>query len=179
MEGLVSPFEILAQGIVNLSNFFSDILGFINPTSDNFILKPIIDFFSNLISYVNPLSENFLGKKLIELFSDLLKYLFVPTQDQFSEINDKFNEKFGFFEQVKELVSNLFSYHDTSSYSLNNDYPSWDITYEGVTVSIIDFSLFDEYRGLVHSIIIGVMYISFLWRLYRRLPGVINSAPDL
>lgn len=199
---MVNPFELLAQGVVGLFNTFSDvlnylnpfsenfilkgvldflgnILSYINPFSDNFILKGVLEFLGNLVSYVNPFSENFLGRKLIELFSDLFKTLFIPKQDQFTEINNKFNEKFGFFEQVKELVVELFSFHSTASYSENNSYPSWNITYQGTTVSIVDFSLFDKYRGTVHGIIIGTMYISFCWRLFRRLPGVINAIPNL
>ena len=198
---MVFPFELVAQGVVNLGSHFSNILDYINPFSDNFILSgvlgnlgSILDFINpfsdnfilsgvlsnlgNMLNYINPFSDDFLGKKLIEMFSDLFEYLFIPKEDQFTEIHNKFSEKFAFIEQIKELVNSLFSYHDTATYSLSNSYPTWNITYMGTTVSIVDFSVFDQYRGVVHGIIIGVTYISFLWRLFRRLPGVINSAPD-
>lgn len=171
----LNPFsdKFLLSGVI--SNLGS-ILDYINPFSDNFILKSVIDFLGNLVSYVNPFSDNFLGKKLVEMFSNLFKELFVPTGNQFEELNNKFDEKFGFVNQVKELAFKLFSYNPVSysSDDSNSDYPSWDITYEGVTVSIIDFSVFDQYRGIVHGIIIGVIYIAWFWRLYRRLPGLIH-----
>lgn len=215
MEGLVNPFEILAQGIVNLGKHFSNILNYINPFSENFILKSVLDylnpfgdnfilkgtlsflgnivdyinpfsdnfilksvigFLGNLVSYVNPFSDNFLGKKLIDLFSDLFKTLFIPTGNQFEELDKKFNSKFGFVSQIQDLVVSLFS---SSTAVSSSDYPNWEITYEGVTVSIIDFSVFDQYRGILHGIIISVMYIAFFLRLYRRLPGIIHAYTDL
>jgi len=152
-----------------------DIISYINPFSENFILKGVLEFLSNLVSYVNPFSENFLGRKLIELFSDLFKTLFIPKQDQFTEINNKINLKFGFIEQIKELVSDLFS---ISRFRANNA-PNWNITWNGVTFSIIDFSVFDQYRGTLHGIIIGIMYVSFFLRLYKRLPGIIGAYTEL
>jgi len=189
LEGLATPFQGIAQGIVNLGTHFTNILNYLNPFSDNFILKNVIeflgniisylnpfsenfilknviDFLGNLVSYVNPFSDNFLGKKIVELFSDLLNTLFVPTQDHFTELSNKFNQKFAFISQIEELVSDLFTVSSTASDSA----PEWNITYEGTTVNIIDFTAFEQYRGVVHGIIIAVMYIPFFLRLYRRLP---------
>ena len=218
---MVNPFQLLAQGVVGLGNHFSNILDYINPFSenfilkniisgigsiltyinpfsenfilkntdnflgnifdrinpfsDNFILKDVIKFLGNLVSYVNPFSDNFLGKKLIELFSDLFKALFIPSNNQFEELKNRFNEKFGFISQVKELVSDLF----TTSKTRSSNAPNWDITWNGVTFSIIDFSVFDEYRGILHGIIIAIMYVSFFLRLYKRLPGIIGAYTEL
>lgn len=194
MEGLVFPFEGIAKGIVSIANTIIDVLDFINPFSENFILKAVIDFLgnivsyinpfsedfilksiinflSNLVSYINPFSDNFLGKKLIELFSNLFKDLFIPTENHFEELSNKINEKFGFISQIQELLSDLFNFSSSRSSTV----PSWNITYAGVTVSIIDFTAFEQYRGVVHGIIICIMYLSFLLRLHRRLPGIIGA----
>lgn len=172
LEGLATPFEGIAQGIVNLGNHFSNILDYLNPFSDNFILKNVIDFLGNILNYINPFSEDFFGKKIVEMFSSLFEYLFIPTEDHFSNINTKINEKFGFVEQIKQLVSQLFSTPATLS---EEEYPTWEITYEGTTVNIVDFTAFDKFRGILHTIIIGVMYISFLLRFHRRIPGIIGG----
>ena len=47
------------------------------------------------------------------------------------------------------------------------------ITYEGYTFSIIDFSIFDRFRSTIHGIIIAVLWVSYLWRLYRRSPEIV------
>lgn len=204
MEGLATPFQGIAQGIVNLGKHFSNVLNYlnplsedfilknvlsgiggildyINPFSENFILKSVINGIGNILSYINPFSENFFGYKIVEFFKNLFIELFVPQQDQFTEFSNNIKSKFGFVDQIKELVQNLFSF-DNSPYSVStqsedtmSNYPKWEIEYYGTKVSIIDFEAFDRYRGVVHGIIIAVMYISFIFRLYRKLPGLVGG----
>lgn len=47
------------------------------------------------------------------------------------------------------------------------------ITYEGYTFSIIDFSIFNKFRSTIHGIIISILWVSYLWRLYRRSPEIV------
>lgn len=183
----INPFseKFILSGVLNFlnptSNSFilkgvigslGNMLDYINPFSENFILKNVINFLGDLVSYINPFSDNFLGKRLIELFSDLFEKLFIPTSNQFEVLKDKFYSKFGFISQIKELVNSLFAIPKTRAVSTP---PKWEITYMGTTVNIIDFTAFEQYRGVVHGIIIAVMYIPFLLRLYRRLPGIIGG----
>lgn len=192
---MVSPFQGIAQGIVNLGSHFSNILSYINPFSDNFILKntdnflgnifdrlnpfsdnfilkDVLSFLGNLVSYVNPFSENFLGKKLIELISDLFEDLFIPTGNQFEEFYNKFNNKFGFVSQIVEIAKTLFN---TSS---GATVPNWEITWQGATFNFFDFDFFNKYRGTLHTVIIAVCYISFIFRLFKRLPAIIGAYTD-
>ena len=166
---MATPFQGIAQGIVNLGKHFSNVLNYLNPLSENFILKSVINGIGNILSYINPFSENFFGYKIVEFFKNLFIELFVPQQDQFTEFSNNIKSKFGFVDQIKELVQNLFSF-DNSPYSTQSEdtmanYPKWEIEYYGTKVNIIDFEAFDKYRGVVHGIIICVMYISYLWRL--------------
>lgn len=170
MEGLATPFEGIAQGIVKLGEHFSSVLDYLNPLSENFILKKLWEFLTTIINHLNPFSENFFGLKLVEFIGDLLEYLFIPQQDHFGELNEKINSKFGFINQVKELVYSLFP--ENSTYSLVGP-PNWTITYEGTTVEIIDWTAFEKYRGYLHGLIIFIMWSSFLIRLYKRIPAII------
>lgn len=43
-----------------LFDFIINILDWLNPFSDNFILKKLWDFLKTIISYINPLDDNFL-----------------------------------------------------------------------------------------------------------------------
>lgn len=47
------------------------------------------------------------------------------------------------------------------------------ITYEGYTFSIIDFTVFAQYRSFLHTIIISILWVSYLWKLYRRSPEIV------
>lgn len=153
-------------------DFLLELLSYINPFSDNFILIDVISFLSNILSYINPFNENFLGYKIIELFSNLLKYLFVPSQDHFSELEEIINSKFGIVNQVKELLDVLFNFNRTRSVE---QAPSFEITYMGTTVKIIDFSVLETFRGTFHAIVVFVLWGSYLLRLYKRLPGIIHG----
>ena len=94
----------IVEGIKNifspLWDFIVNVLDWLNPVSDNFILKKLINLITIILDYLNPFSENFFGKKLVELIGDLLKYLFIPSDDYFSSN----------FENIKTNFSNRLSY---------------------------------------------------------------------
>ena len=172
--------DAITQGLSYINPFnenfiLKNLLDWLNPMSENFILKQLWDFLTNIVSYLNPFSENFLGYKLVEFIGDLLENLFIPQQDHFTELHNEINTKLGFIGQVKELVYSLFP--DNSPNSLTTP-PNWKITYKGVTVTLIDWSAFEQYRGYLHSIIIFIMWASFLIRLYKRIPLIIYGYTD-
>lgn len=168
VEGLsyINPF--------NENFILKGLLNWLNPLSEDFILLKLWEFLTDIISYLNPFDENFFGYKIIELIGDLLNYLFVPQQDHFGELNTKINSKFGFIGQVKDLVYSLFPENTT----LSNTPPNWTITYEGITVNIIDWSAFEKYRGYLHGLIIFIMWGAYLIRLYKRIPSIIYGFTD-
>lgn len=57
--------------------------------------KSILGKIGDILSYINPFSENFFGKKLIDLLIEGLKSLFVPSDDFFSNWFDDFNSWLG------------------------------------------------------------------------------------
>lgn len=131
---------------------------------------------NNLLSYINPLNENFLGYKIIDMFRNLFYELFVPQEDYFTSLSNKFKSKFGFIDQLSTLVNTLFTDNSsTQKASARRIPPNWSITYFDTTVNIIDWSAFEEYRGFLHSIINFILWASFIIRLFRRVPGYINA----
>lgn len=170
MEGLAVPFNAIKEGITSIVDFFETLLDYLNPFSDNFILSKIFTFLSDIVSYINPFSENFFVYKLIDLLSDLLKLLFVPNNNPFDELSSKFNEKFAFIEQIKTFVSDLLGFNN-----YGEKVPTFDMTWHGVTFSLIDFSLFLEYRTWLHGIILAIAWFSFLFKTYKKLPSIIGG----
>lgn len=68
-------------------------LDYLNPFSDNFILKDVFSFFGTLLDYLNPFSENFIFKQIFtfigNFFSDMWDFFyhfFVPTDEQWKEL---------------------------------------------------------------------------------------------
>lgn len=154
----------------NIINFLGSILNYLNPFSEDFILLKLWNFLVEIISYINPFSENFFVYKLIDLLGDLLKWLFVPNNNPFNELSNKFDEKFAFVNQIKTLVNDLLGYTNYGDKA-----PSFDMTWHGVTFSLIDFSLFLNYRTWLHGIILAIAWFVFIFKTYKKLPSIIGG----
>ena len=170
MEGLATPFEGIAKGIVKLGEHFSSVLDFLNPTSENFILTQLWEFLTNIVSFINPLHENFFGRKLVEFIGDLLNDLFVPEDDIFGNLQENIRSKFYFTTQIQEIFESLLN-----DYDYGDSVPSFSITYYGKTVDIIDFSPYLEYRSWIHSIILGISWFIFIRKTFYKIPGIIGG----
>lgn len=164
------PFNAIKEGLSSIVEFFKNLLDYLNPFSENFILLKLWNFLTDIISYINPFSDNFLGKKIIELLSDLLEFLFVPESNPFEELSSKFDEKFAFVGQIKTLVSDLLGFNN-----YGDKVPSFNMTWHGVTFALIDFSLFLDYRTWLHSIILAIAWFVFLFKTYKKLPSIIGG----
>lgn len=165
-EGNDSWLSKIFNSILNIPN--SIVQGLAVPIN---VIKGLLDNIFNLLDVLNPFSENFILKLLFEELGEFLKGLFVPSLDCFSELYEKFNLKFGFVSDIKEVFDELFSYSDYGK----EEYPTFSITYAGITTNIIDFSAFDNYRQFFHTIVIFVCWIPFLLRQYKKIPNFING----
>lgn len=179
---MLVPIEAIKGFLDSIFNGFTTLLDYLNPLSDNFFLKlfienlfeflnNIVEDLTSLVDYLNPFSENFILKILIEDLSALLKKLFVPSTDCFTDLYNNFNNKFGFIGTIKSVIDELFAYSDYGS----DNYPTFTFTYAGVTQNIIDFSIFDNYRQLFHTIVVFVCWVPFLLRTYKKIPNLING----
>ncbi len=88
-----------------------------------------------------------------------------------SEIQDKF----GFVDNIKTNVNDMVNViTDTTSapkFEMNVN-SKW---YSG-TVTIIDFSFYDDYRELGDTVICIFCYLGFLWNIFMKLPDIIHGA---
>lgn len=156
-----------------------NILDTLNPLSDKFFLKQLFDvlnpfsenfFLKTLFDWINPFSENFIGKKIVELFQNLFELLFVPKNNPFESLSSKFDEKFSFVGQIKDLFSSFLGFNN-----YGDNVPSFTLTWYGTTVAIIDFSLFLDYRTWIHGIILAIAWAIFIFKTYRKLPSIIGG----
>lgn len=79
--------------------------------------KNIFEKIGDILSYINPFSENFFGKKLVELILDGLKGLFVPEDGffdtYFSDLKNWFSDRLGFlwtpFDIIIEILNKILN----------------------------------------------------------------------
>lgn len=115
--------------------------------------------------------------RIISIYDDFkikavekIEYYFVPTfsmQKQVEEWKDLVLQKFSALEQISVIFSELFQMVET------DEPPSFPITYKGVTVGLIDFRPYDEFRPFVHALILGFAWFSFLRRMFYSIPDFI------
>ena len=79
--------------------------------------KSIFEKIGDILSFINPFSENFFGKKLVELILDGLKSLFVPEDGffdtYFSDLKNWFSDRLGFlwtpFDIIIEILNKILN----------------------------------------------------------------------
>lgn len=165
-------------------NFFLkgllDVLGtgfsYINPLSDNFIFKGFFEAIGNILSFLNPFSENFFGYKIIELLKDALKFLFIPSEDRINGLINAFTSKFEFIDSIKISINSMKDMFNNigNAPKLHLNLGKTKYTPEG-NYTIIDFSWYAPYKAYGDLVLTGFIYAFFLWRLFISIPNIING----
>lgn len=113
---------------------------YLNPFSENFILKDIISGIGNILNCINPFSENFILKDLFNwlnsFFIELRTFfinIFVPTDEQWAYLNNQDKE---FQEKIESKFPFIYWFQDelekAEEYVYSNDFltikfPSWNM----------------------------------------------------
>lgn len=175
MLNALNPFsdDFILKGVLD---FLGNILSYLNPFSENFLLKGVINFLGNILSYLNPFdSEHFFGYKIMELLGDLFNVLFVPKEESFMRISNVFQERFSFIDSIKigiNAIKNMFENVNLApKYTLNVD----SVYYKG-ELTIIDLQWYSQYRAYGDVVITAFVYLFFLWRLFCNIPSLFNGA---
>ena len=143
-------------------SFLGGILDYLNPFSDNFILKLIIQGIGNILSYINPFSDNFFGKKLVELFGDLLEFLFVPSEERITAIQNTVSSKFAFVDSIKTAVNSIQdminNVGNSPKFTLNLKATKYT---QASNYVILDLSWYAPYKAYGDLILTGFIYVFF------------------
>lgn len=182
MEGVTNGFSNFTKGVGDFFNgigkAFETLWGWLGDICNAVgnIASSVVDgigkFFVTLWDWLGKITTAIgdIASSVVNGISNLLNILFVPENNPFENLSTKFDEKFGFVNQIKDLASNLLGF---SNYG--NNVPSFTITWQGVTVAIIDFSLFLDYRTWIHGIILAIAWSVFILKTYRKLPTIIGG----
>lgn len=145
------------------------ILDFLNPFSDNFILKRLWNFLTDIVSYINPFSDNFFGKKLVDLIGNLFKTLFIPSEnyftDKFSNLKESFTNRLSYQSYIDVLEqTNLIVAHEQISIDIDN----YKVGTNNISVSkFIDFSVFDKYKSTYYRFYSWFYFYIFSFICYK------------
>lgn len=169
IKGIPNAIAYLFTNLGNLlSNLLNSIIDYIKgiPSAIAYLFTNLGDLLSNLfnsaIDYIKAIPQS-----TVDLFSTLFEYLFVPSDNLFNDFETLIKEKFGIFFQLKQLTLDLTTL-DSSEVA-----PSFKITYAGHTLNIIDFSMFAQYRSLIHNIIILISGFFFVKWLIVSAPSIV------
>ena len=123
---------------------------------------------NNLQNFLDPSSDSF-----------ILKVAFVPRE---SFLQAYFNDMNTLIDSRISGISSLISYFEGTKNTFElgqaGEPPTFEIDlpakYGGVSVSIIDFSFYTQYRRYIHNFILMVAYFFFAWKMIKKLATVIH-----
>lgn len=128
------------------------------------LIISLIDLLSNIANYINPLSDSF-----------FLKIAFIPSDGFFTYyVSEHFLNIMNSF-WVVQLYTSVTD--QLKAIAIESPKPIFEITlpakYGGQTLSVIDFSFYDEYRDYIHLFIKVITWFFFLKSIVRRAPDII------
>ena len=152
-------------------------MDYINPLSDNFILKTVINFLIQITSYINPFHENFFVYKLIDLLGNLLKSLFVPSDNFFSNnfgnIKEKLQTKLGYqayidiFGTLEDIDESGATTIDIHNYKVGNLNINMD--------KFINFSFITKYKDTWYGWVRAFTFVALIAyninQIYKLIRG--------
>lgn len=139
------------------------------------VFNKLVEIAGNIISLPFDIAialGQILTDAFISLKNDILdgiKSLFYPSDNLFNDMRDLLESKFKFVNQIIDLVI------DFSTVVWVEEPPDSNITLYGVTVSFMNWELYDDYKKLINTITIIVSYYWFVKRLIRKTPKVIGG----
>ena len=110
-----------------------------------------------------------------------IKSIFVPSEDYLTDKAEYFGSRFPFIPPVVDAVKDI-------SLALSNpsgeppviyvDLSASRGSYElGGEVPFIDLRWYAEYKSIVDKLLSAFLWIVFIWRLFRQIPGILSGMP--
>ena len=113
---------------------------------------------------------------------DVLIEIFVPDEDFISGKIEELKSEFGFVALIIDSAQQITSIFTTSTFdgdipviTMNLGKAESKYNYGGV-VTALDFSWFAKYKPTTDAILSGILWLLFIWRLFVKLPGIINGS---
>lgn len=119
---------------------------------------------------------NFFGN-----FGEMLAGLFVPDDDYFEGVVNRFKSKVPFVYVVIDFIDSLGEFFSETDFEeppvISVDLSAAEGKYDwGVSANALDMSWYARYKPYCDMFLASFMWLSYLWLLYKRLPDIISGA---
>lgn len=167
-------FDIIISEIQELpskfATWFENIISAIQELPSKFA-----EWFGNLISGLERIWESICN--LPEAIGNILKSIFVPSEDFLTEKVQDLRNRFNWIEPIlgygNYIKAQLVNPEPPVLYvHLGNAEGSYNY---GGTVKFLDLTWYERYKSQGDAIISGFLWALFAWRMYVKLPGIING----
>lgn len=146
-NNIVSWFEVVSNDITqfaeNFKNTMTNIISYLDPTSDRFFLK---------LAFIP--SDGFISEK-------------------FNEVKAEFDNKLPIVGSLTELFNTITQEQSIQSTTKPKFEIELQDKWGGQKVEVINFAIIDPYIPYVKTFIRMMIWIPFLMKIYRRLPKII------
>jgi len=181
---LGTPFASIATGIISSGNSIISKIGDISSFlggAINAVKDKIGEIGISLgTAYINQILSVkdaivSIGTTIIDGVKGVFSWAWIPSDtffmDLYGGLYNDLTAKFPILDQMKNMITDFYELISNASAVP----PSFDIVYKGSTVSIIDLSMYDQYRSFIHGIILAIAYFLFGRKILKRLPGLIGG----
>ena len=119
-----------------------------------------------------------LPQLIAEKVETLMKSLFMPDEDAMNEKINSIKDRFSFIDDItgigEEITGFLENADGSTAPTFKVDLSKYTGSYGwGNTVIVIDFAWYSKFKPIVDTIVAGMIWITFLWHLYKRIPEII------
>ena len=116
---------------------------------------------------------------IADAIKGVLEFVFVPDLSAVEGLLDTYIDKFGWVREVyifaREIIGTLNADGSPPRIPINLSASEGSINW-GYDGYILDMSWYARYKPTVDSILSGILWIYFLWRLFKRIPDILSGA---
>lgn len=167
--------ELIDFGADNWKKFFSW-----TAEIRQFFLDKFVDLFQKLMDIRDYIVVE-IPLRIFEKMKELFEYFWVPDQDLMNERLESVRSKFAFVESVTGYGEHLLNFLQNAAgtkapvVTLNLGAYRGSYGWGKAGTVTIDFSWYAEYKPLVDNLLAGIIWIHWLWNVYKRIPEIIHG----
>ena len=119
-------------------------------------------------------------QQIYEKIQELFERFFVPDEEATNEKLAALREKFAFIDSITGYGEHVINFLQGASGAkapvITIDLSDYTGNYNwGTTVITIDFAWYAQFKPMVDNILAGIIWITWLWHMYKRIPELING----
>lgn len=148
----------------------------------NKLVEKLVELLAPLIEIRDGIINGFLElpQKIIEKVQAFTEEYFLPDEENIQRHIDDIREEFGFIDSMtgygEHILNFLQSASGTKAPVIQIDLSEKGGEYSwGSETIIIDFKWYTPYKPMVDNIVAGIIWLTWLWHMYKRIPEIIHG----